>query len=199
MYGKSAYSRHHRHRTRLVVSKLNAYNRQKTSFKEVGAYLVVLPRADHPRYSLWIYSPLPEKQSIFYIFDLDEDVHETLRISSTLCYYSSRPLFLVEYNAKRMQNRGDDIISFGKYHGHYLHEILQVDPGYLTWIAFKFTPNTQARTFRSNRPDISFRIYRHPATKSPTTVYRTLSRQRGRKSRESDSNHFQCPSGRRSL
>ena len=39
-----------------------------------------------------------------------------------------------------MQNRGDDIISFGKYHGHYLHEILQVDPGYLTWIAFKFTP-----------------------------------------------------------
>lgn len=124
----------------LLYQKLNAYNRQKTSFKEVGAYLVVLPRTDHPRYSLWIYSPLPEKQSIFYIFDLDEDVHEALRISSTLCYYSSRPLFLVEYNAKRMQNRGDDIISFGKYHGHYLHEILQVDPGYLTWIAFKFTP-----------------------------------------------------------
>ena len=39
-----------------------------------------------------------------------------------------------------MQNRGDDIISFGKYHGHYLHEILRIDPGYLTWIAFKFTP-----------------------------------------------------------
>ena len=83
----------------LLYQKLNAYNRQKTSFKEVGAYLVVLPRADHPRYSLWIYSPLPERQSIFYIFDLDEDVHEALRISSTLCYYSSRPLFLVEYNA----------------------------------------------------------------------------------------------------
>lgn len=51
-----------------------------------------------------------------------------------------RPLSLVEYNAKRMQNKGDDIISFGKYHGHYLHEILRIDPGYLTWIAFKFTP-----------------------------------------------------------
>ena len=33
----------------LLYQKLNAYNRQKTSFKEVGAYLVVLPRTDHPR------------------------------------------------------------------------------------------------------------------------------------------------------
>ena len=61
-------------------------------------------------------------------------------MASTLCYYSPRPLSLVEYNAKRMQNKGDDIISFGKYHGHYLHEILRIDPGYLTWMAFKFTP-----------------------------------------------------------
>ena len=51
-----------------------------------------------------------------------------------------RPLLIVEYNSKRMQNSGDDISSFGIYHGHYLHEILRIDPGYLTWIAFKFTP-----------------------------------------------------------
>lgn len=124
----------------LLYKKLSIYNQKKASFKEAGAYLVVLPRTDYPRYSLWVYSPLPERQSIFYIFDLNEDVHEALRIASTLCYYSLRPLLLVEYNAKRMQNRGDDIISFGKYHGHYLHEILRIDPGYLTWIAFKFTP-----------------------------------------------------------
>lgn len=123
-----------------LYQKLNAYNLKKASFKEAGAYLVVLPRPGHPRYSLWVYSPLPGRQSIFYIFELNENVHEALRMASTLCYYSLRPLFLVEYNAKRMQNRGDDIISFGKYHGHYLHEILQIDPGYLTWIAFKFTP-----------------------------------------------------------
>ena len=119
----------------LLYKKLSIYNQKKASFKEAGAYLVVLPRTDYPRYSLWVYSPLPERQSIFYIFDLNEDVHEALRIASTLCYYSLRPLLLVEYNAKRMQNRGDDIISFGKYHGHYLHEILRIDPGYLTWIA----------------------------------------------------------------
>ena len=124
----------------VLYQKLNEYNLKKASFKEVGAYLVVLPRADCPRYSLWIYSPLPERQSIFYIFDLSEDIHEALRMASTLCYYSPRPLSLVEYNAKRMQNKGDDIISFGKYHGHYLHEILRIDPGYLTWVAYKFTP-----------------------------------------------------------
>ena len=89
----------------VLYQKLNAYNLKKASFKEVGAYLVVLPRADCPRYSLWIYSPLPERQSIFYIFDLSEDIHEALRMASTLCYYSSRPLSLVEYNAKRMQNK----------------------------------------------------------------------------------------------
>ena len=107
----------------LLYKKLSIYNQKKASFKEAGAYLVVLPRTDYPRYSLWVYSPLPERQSIFYIFDLNEDVHEALRIASTLCYYSLRPLLLVEYNAKRMQNRGDDIISFGKYHGHYLHPL----------------------------------------------------------------------------
>ena len=87
----------------LLYKKLSIYNQKKASFKEAGAYLVVLPRTDYPRYSLWVYSPLPERQSIFYIFDLNEDVHEALRIASTLCYYSLRPLLLVEYNAKRMQ------------------------------------------------------------------------------------------------
>lgn len=123
-----------------LYRKLNEYNLKKASYKEVGAYLVVLPRADHPKYSLWVYSPLSERQSIFYLFDLSTDIYETLRMASTLCYYSTRPLLLVEYNAKRMQNRGDDIISIGKYHGHYLHEVMQIDPAYLAWIAFKFTP-----------------------------------------------------------
>lgn len=123
-----------------LYQKLNEYNRNRASYKEAGTYLVVLPRPEHPCYSLWIYSPLPERQSIFYICDLSTDIHETLRMASTLCFYSTRSLLLTEYNAKRMQSKGDDIVSFGKYHGHFLHEILRIDPGYLTWIAFKFQP-----------------------------------------------------------
>ncbi|WP_281644997.1 hypothetical protein [Bacteroides zoogleoformans] len=124
----------------LLYSKLSTYNQGRASYKEAGAYLVVLPRPEHLLYSLWVYSPLPERQSVFFVCDLSADVHETLRMASSLCFYSTRCLILVEYNAKRMQSKGDDIISFGKYHGHFLHEILRIDPAYLAWIAFKFRP-----------------------------------------------------------
>lgn len=124
----------------LLYNKLNVYNQGRASFKEAGAYLVVLPRPEYSQYSLWIYSPLPERHSIFYIHELSTDIHEALRIASTLCYYSPRCLLLVDYNTKRMQSNGDDIVSFGKYRGHFLHEVLRIDPAYLTWIAFKFTP-----------------------------------------------------------
>lgn len=124
----------------LLYQKLALYNQGRASYKEEGAYLVVLPRDGHPVYTLWIYSPLPERQTIFYICDLSAGIHESMRTASTLCYYSKRPLYLMEYNAKRMQPRSDDLIFFGKYHGHYLHEILRIDPAYLGWIAYKFEP-----------------------------------------------------------
>ena len=66
----------------LLYSKLNAYNQGRASYKEVGAYLIVLPRPEYLQYTLWIYSPLPGRQSIFYICDLSTDIHETLRMAS---------------------------------------------------------------------------------------------------------------------
>ena len=36
----------------LLYAKLNEYNRGRASFKEVGVYLVVLPRPGKPNYSL---------------------------------------------------------------------------------------------------------------------------------------------------
>lgn len=124
----------------LLYTKLNEYNRGRASFKETGSYLVVLPREGHPSYSLWLFSPVLERQSILYIHDLSPNINEALRIASTLLYYSPRMLLLMEYNEKRMQSNGDDIISFGKYRGHFLHEILKIDPGYLGWVGYKFTP-----------------------------------------------------------
>lgn len=124
----------------LLYTKLNEYNRGRASFKEAGVYLVVLPRSGHPNYSVWIFSPQLEKQTILFIHDLSPDIHESLRMASTLFYFSRRCLYIIEYNEKRMAGNGDDIISFGKYHGHYLHEILKVDPSYLSWIAYKYIP-----------------------------------------------------------
>ena len=59
----------------LLYAKLNEYNRGRASFKEAGVYLVVLPRPGKPNYSLWLYSPLLEKQSILYIHDLSPDIN----------------------------------------------------------------------------------------------------------------------------
>lgn len=124
----------------LLYAKLNEYNKGRLSFKEVGAYLIIPPRADYKCYSLWIFSSMPEKQTILFIHDLSPDVNEALRMASTMFYFSKRRMLIIEYNKKRMQGNGDDIISFGQYRGHYLHEILKIDPGYLSWIAYKYTP-----------------------------------------------------------
>lgn len=124
----------------LLYAKLNEYNRGRASFKEAGSYLVVLPRPGKPNYSLWFFSPSLEKQSIYFIHDLAPDINESLRMASTMLYYSTRMLLIVEYNEKRMLGNGDDIVFFGKYHGHFLHEVLKIDPNYLSWIAYKFTP-----------------------------------------------------------
>lgn len=61
-------------------------------------------------------------------------------MASTMFYYSKRCIILVDYNEKRMQSNGDDLIFFGKYRGHFLHEILKIDPAYLSWVAYKFIP-----------------------------------------------------------
>ena len=100
----------------LLYAKLNEYNRGRISFKKAGAYLIVLPRSGHSNYSLWVYSPEPEKQSILFIHDLSPDIYEALRMASTMFYFSKRCLLIVDYNLKRMQSNGDDLIPFGSWH-----------------------------------------------------------------------------------
>ena len=108
----------------LLYEKLNVYNQGKASYKEAGCYLVVLPREGHPNYSLWFYTTLLDRQCI---------------VTSEL-WYANRQILVTDYNEKRMSTHGDDLIAFGKYRGHFLYEILRIDPGYVNWIAFKYTP-----------------------------------------------------------
>lgn len=184
----------------LLYSKLNAYNQGRASYKEVGAYLIVLPRPEHLQYTLWIYSPLPERQSIFYICDLSTDIHETLRMASTLCFYSPRSLLLMEYNAKRMQSKGDDIISIGKYHGHFLHEILRIDPAYLTWIAFKFQPRIPKQERFVQIAKIYHSVHLDITTKKNVPNHRRTFSGEGRgKSGEPDTDRTQRATGRQPL
>ena len=124
----------------LLYDKLNRYNQGRASYKEAGAYLIALPRPGKTHFSLWFYSPFTERQPLLYVCNLADDVHEALRQASTMFYYSPRCLFIVSYNEKRMQSNGDDLVAFGKYRGHFLHEVFRIDPAYVGWIAYKFTP-----------------------------------------------------------
>lgn len=73
-----------------------------------------------------------------------------------------------------MQSNGDDLIFFGKYRGHYLHEILKIDPAYLSWIAYKFTPKIPkqerfvkiAQAYHSVHLDIMMRKSKEKRTSS---------------------------------
>ena len=124
----------------LLYEKLNVYNQGKASYKEAGCYLVVLPREGHPNYSLWFYTPLLDRQCILFIEDLKPDIIQSLRIVTSELWYANRQILVTDYNEKRMSTHGDDLIAFGKYRGHFLYEILRIDPGYVNWIAFKYTP-----------------------------------------------------------
>lgn len=108
----------------LLYKKLSIYNQKKASFKEAG-YLVYCRERIIPGIPLGV---LARKAIHLLYLRLNEMYTKPLRIASTPCYYSLRPLLLVEYNAKRMQKQGRRHYLFGKYHGHYLHEILRMIP-----------------------------------------------------------------------
>ena len=124
----------------LLYAKLNEYNRGRASYKQAGAYLIVLPYDGHPMYSLWVFDPDLPRRKILFIHDLTTDTQDAFRMASTMLYYSERMLLVTEYHPKQMQTRGDDLICQGKYHGHDLYEILKIDPAYLSWFAYKYTP-----------------------------------------------------------
>ena len=172
----------------LLYAKLNEYNRGRASFKEEGVYLVVLPRPGKPNYSLWLYSPLPEKQSILYIHDLSPDINESLRVASTMFYYSKRCLILVDYNEKRMQSNGDDLIFFGKYRGHFLHEILKIDP---------YSKDSQTGTFRQNSTGVSLHTPGYNAEKiERETFVKPVSGRAGRETDRLETESDPCAAGR---
>ena len=91
---------------------------------------------------------------------------------------------------------GDDIISFGNITGHYLHEILRMNPRLSHLDSFQVPPRIPkqerfaqiARIYHSVYIDILQR-------KAKATACRTLSWERREKSDRSDPDRSQCPAG----
>lgn len=84
----------------LLYAKLNEYNRGRMSYKEAGAYFVVLPRPGHPTYSVWVYSPSLEKNRLLFIHELSADINESLRMASTLFFFSQTLSAVVDNKKK---------------------------------------------------------------------------------------------------
>ena len=105
-------------------------------------------------------------------------------------FKSPRKLFLVEYNEKRMATKGDDLIGFGKYRGHYLHEVFRIDPSYLIWIANKYTPKIpkQERFVRMAQAYVS--VYLDLARQKKNSE-KDVSRYLGKKGETIKDIHFQ--------
>lgn len=173
-----------------LYEQLLHYNEGRESYKVSGAYLIVLPHAGKSCYSLWFYSPLVERTAILYLYDLTESIEESLRKVSSLFFKSPRKLFLVEYNEKRMATKGDDLIGFGKYRGHYLHEVFRIDPSYLIWIANKYTPKIpkQERFVRMAQAYVS--VYLDLARQKKNSE-KDVSRYLGKKGETIKDIHFQ--------
>lgn len=128
-----------------IYDRLRSYNTGRQSFKVAGAYLIVTPYETSPTYSLWIYSPDIKGRSFFFITQLSPSFTDSLRTVSGLFYYSKRPIYVMDYHPKQLHRSGEDLISFGKYRGYYLSEILQIDPNYVGWIAHKYEARTEAQ------------------------------------------------------
>jgi hypothetical protein len=122
----------------VLYEKLSDFNSRRASYKTAGAFLIVLPHLSCSSYSLWIYSPDMERRSMFFLEILSPSFVDSLRTVSGKYYYSPRPILVVEYSEKHMHGIGEDLIPFGKYKGHYLSEIMLIDPNYISWIAHKF-------------------------------------------------------------
>ena len=167
----------------LLYEKLNVYNQGKASYKEAGCYLVVLPREGHPDYSLWFYTPLLDRRCILFIEDLKPDIIQSLRIVTSELWYANRQILVTDYNEKRMSTHGDDLIAFGKYRGHFLYEILRIDPGYVNWIAFKYTPIIpKQERFRQNGTSLQLRLPGQDAKKEiPATSHQRFLGKKGDK------------------
>ena len=108
----------------LLYAKLNEYNRGRASFKEEGVYLVVLPPTGETKlFPLASILPCP-KNSRFFTYMICHRILTSLSEWPVRCSITrNAALFLWDYNEKRMQSNGDDLIFFGKYRGHFLHEI----------------------------------------------------------------------------
>ena len=112
---------------KMILDKLNTFNRGKTSDK--GRYYILLPTSKTLYYTLWFFTPSATYHPTVYLANLDLNAISSVNKAIKMVSNSFLPLFITT-DIKDSPDNGDDIISFGKYRGYHLHDIYTIDPRY---------------------------------------------------------------------
>ena len=126
---------------KMILDKLNTFNRGKTSDK--GRYYILLPTSKTLYYTLWFFTPSATYHPTVYLANLDLNAISSVNKAIKMVSNSFLPLFITT-DIKDSPDNGDDIISFGKYRGYHLHDIYTIDPRYVVWIADKYEPHVKS-------------------------------------------------------
>ena len=126
---------------KMILDKLNTFNRGKTSDK--GRYYILLPTSKTLYYTLWFFTPSATYHPTVYLANLDLNAISSVNKAIMMVSNSFLPLFITT-DIKDSPDNGDDIISFGKYRGYHLHDIYTIDPRYVVWIADKYEPHVKS-------------------------------------------------------
>lgn len=160
----------------FVWDKLNRFNEGRSSGK--GVYYILLPNDKTAYYTLWFYNPKAVYHFFVYIGNLEINAMSSVNKAMKMLTNTYSTLHIIDQLALAPDN-GDDIILFGKYRGHHLHEIYAIDPRYVCWIADKYEPRVKseyrfkelAETYRHIYLDLQTRrIYKTPVSQYIGTV-----------------------------
>ena len=97
---------------KMILDKLNTFNRGKTSDK--GRYYILLPTSKTLYYTLWFFTPSATYHPTVYLANLDLNAISSVNKAIKMVSNSFLPLFITT-DIKDSPDNGDDIISFGKY------------------------------------------------------------------------------------
>lgn len=125
---------------KIVINKLDTFNQGRQTDKE--KYYIVLPNTKTAYYTLWFYDPAATYHPTIYLTYLDLNVISSVNKALNLVINSFLPLFIIREIETYLGN-GDNILTFGKYRGYYIHDIYMIDPQYIIWIANKFNARTK--------------------------------------------------------
>ena len=141
---------------KIVLDKIEIFNRGKKT--ENGQYYIVLPNSKTAYYTLWFYDPDTTYHHTIYLAYLDLNVIGSVNKALKLVANSYLPLFITR-EIQTFLGNGDNILTFGKYRGHYMHDVYTIDPRYIVWIANKFEAHVRSEIRFKELASIYKKVY----------------------------------------